>query len=163
MGCPSLFCAAPGLPNEFGVTWGQPVTRQCHSGEGRNPGPDNVIPAKAGIQAPGLFLVLKTTPDKTHVVPVEPVPGKTGKWNPGPRYRHMNHAGHRPGGLWIPAPGLRRGRLRREDMGWGEHGHSQGGRALPTEMYAGGPICGRGVLPGDEHKNVTATPPTKRN
>ena len=42
-------------------------------------------------------------------------------------------------------------------MGWGEHGHSQGGRALPTEMYAGGPICGRGVLPGDEHKNLTDT------
>src|SRR3972149_11698488 len=65
--------------------------------------PVNVIPAKAGIQAPGLFLALKTTPDKTHVVPVEPVPEKTGKWNPGPRYRHMNHAGHRPGGVWIPA------------------------------------------------------------
>src|SRR3972149_11034438 len=64
--------------------------RQCHSGEGR-------------IQALGLFLALKTTPDKTHVVPVEPVPGKTGKWNPGPRYRHIDHAGHRPGGLWIPA------------------------------------------------------------
>ena len=46
--------------------------------------PDNVIPAKAGIQAPGLFLVLKTTPDKTHVVPVEHVPEKTGKWNPVP-------------------------------------------------------------------------------
>ena len=42
--------------------------------------PDNVIPAKAGMQAPGLFLVLKTTPDKTHVVPVERVPEKTGKW-----------------------------------------------------------------------------------
>ena len=48
--------------------------------------------------------------------------------------------------------------LRRNDMGWGEHGHSQGGRALPTEMYAGGLICGRGVLPGDEHKNLTDTP-----
>ena len=68
-----------------------------YSGEGRNPGP------KAGIQAPGLFLVLKTTPEKTHVVPVERVPEKTGKWNPGPRYRHMNHAGHRPAGVWIPA------------------------------------------------------------
>src|SRR3989304_1188473 len=123
-----------------------------------NSGADNVIPAKAGIQAPGLFLALKTTPDKTHVVPVEHVPEKTGKWNPGPRYRHMNHAGHRPGGLWIPAPGLRRGRLRRNDMGWGEHGHSQGGRALPTEVYAGGPICGRGVLPGDEHKNPDGHP-----
>ena len=42
-------------------------------------------------------------------------------------------------------------------MGWGEHGHSQGGRALPTEMYAGALICGRGVLPGDEHKNLTDT------
>ncbi len=47
--------------------------------------------------------------------------------------------------------------LRRNDMGWGEHGHSQGGRALPTEIYAGAPIGGRGVLPGDEHKNLTAT------
>ena len=58
--------------------------------------PDNVIPAKAGlqprqchsgegrIQAPGLFLVLKTTREKTHVVPVERVPEKTGKWNPVP-------------------------------------------------------------------------------
>src|SRR3989304_2332886 len=98
--------------------------------------PDNVIPAKAGIKAPRLFLALKTTPDKTHVVRVEPVPGKTGKLNPGPRYRHMNHAGHRPGGLWIPAPGLRRGRLRRDDMGGGEHGDPQGGRALPTGLYA---------------------------
>src|SRR3989304_3308397 len=62
-----------------------------------NSGADNVIPAKAGIEAPGLFLALKTTPDKTHVVPVERVPGKTGKWNPGPRFRHMNHAGHRRG------------------------------------------------------------------
>src|SRR3972149_9756967 len=119
--------------------------------------PDNVIPAKAGIQAPGPFLVLKTTPEKTHVVPVERVPEKTGKWNPGPRFRHINHAGHKPGGVWIPAPGLRRGRLRRNDMGWGEHGHSQGGRALPTEMYAGGLICGRGGLPDDEHKNLKDT------
>ena len=26
---------------------------------------------------------------------------------------------------------------------------------LPTEMYAGGLICGRGVLSGDEHKDLT--------
>ncbi|MDO8691130.1 MAG: hypothetical protein Q7R39_14150 [Dehalococcoidia bacterium] len=35
--------------------------------------PHNVIPAKAGIQAPGLFPVPKTTPDKIYVVPVGPV------------------------------------------------------------------------------------------
>jgi len=66
--------------------------------------PDNVIPAKAGIQAPGLFLVLKTTPDKTHVVLVERVPEKTGKWNPGPWYRHINHAGHRRGASGFRPP-----------------------------------------------------------
>src|SRR3989304_10179296 len=66
--------------------------------------PDNVIPAKAGIQARGLFLVLKTTPDKTHVVPVERVPEKTGKWNPSPWYRHINHAGHRRGASGFRPP-----------------------------------------------------------
>src|SRR3990170_7615698 len=90
----SRLSAPPGV-RHFSVL--HQVCRMNSALHGASLSPVNVIPAKAGIQAPGLFLVLKTTPDKTHVVPVERVPGKTGKWNPGPRYRHINHAGHRRG------------------------------------------------------------------
>src|SRR3989304_1271899 len=85
--------------------------------------PDNVIPAKAGIQPPGLFLVIKTTPDKTHVVPVERVPEKTGKWNPGPCYRHINHAGHRRGASGFRPPACAGAGVGRLAFGGGGHGN----------------------------------------
>ena len=98
---------APKAVRDSGETPGEysPLVGVDLMGKDAKPaGCDNVIPAKAGIQAPGLFLVLKTTPDKTHVVPVERVPEKTGKWNPGPCYRHINHAGHRRGASGFRPP-----------------------------------------------------------
>src|SRR3990172_5933659 len=128
------------IPAKAGI---QP--RQCHSGEARNPGPRSLScaqnhawqdPCRSGRACPR----------------------EDGQVEPGSLLSSYKPRRSQAGCLWIPAPGLRRGRLRRNDMGWGEHGHSQGGRALPTEMYAGGLICGRGALPDDEHKNLTDTP-----